>query len=280
MATYFSLILVIVTFVSGIIWALDKFIWAKARAEKVALATSQAELPAEAIAKLGQESIIVENAKSIFPVIAAVMILRSFIYEPFQIPSGSMMPTLLVGDFILVEKFAYGIKDPVLRKTIVETGKPVRGDVAVFKYPPQPTIDYIKRVVALPGDEVFYDRRTKNVYLNGEIVAQEAEGPYTGFHDDISPQGLNLKMEALGEDREPHMMLTHNGYDNRFEHVKLTVPEGHYFVMGDNRDHSADSRVWGLVPERNLVGEAKFIWMHWRIPHFFDGLKRIGSKIK
>ncbi|WP_154223292.1 signal peptidase I [Marinicella rhabdoformis] len=217
---------------------------------------------------------------SFFPVFIFVLVIRTFVFEPFRIPSSSMMPTLLTGDFIYVNKFSYGLKMPVTHGTLIETGHPERGDVVVFRYPLDQSKDYIKRVIAIPGDTVFYDRRTKNVFLNGEIVPQEAMGSYDGFHDDISPQGLNLKKEALGEGREPHLMLTHNGYDNLFKNTKMTVPEGHYFVMGDNRDHSADSRVWGLVPERNLVGEAKFIWMHWRIPHFFEGLKRIGSKIK
>lgn len=216
---------------------------------------------------------------SFFPVFIFVLLIRTFVFEPFRIPSSSMMPTLLTGDFIYVNKFSYGLKMPVTHGTLIETGHPERGDVVVFRYPQDQSKDYIKRVIAIPGDEVFYDRRTKNVYLNGALVKQESLGPYQGFHDDISPQGLNHKTEALGEDREAHQMLTHNGYDNRFQYTKLTVPEGHYFVMGDNRDHSSDSRVWGLVPERNLVGEAKFIWMHWRIPHFFEGLKRIGTKI-
>lgn len=219
---------------------------------------------------------------SFFPVFIFVLVIRTFVFEPFRIPSSSMMPTLLTGDFIYVNKFSYGLKMPVTHGTLIETGHPERGDVVVFRFPNDQSVDFIKRVIAIPGDEVFYDKRTKSVYLNGSLVDQTSQGPYTGFHDDISPQGLILKSEALGEDREPHLMLTHNGFgnDSYFKNTKLTVPEGHYFVMGDNREHSSDSRVWGLVPERNLVGEAKFIWMHWRIPHFFEGLKRIGSKIK
>ncbi len=221
---------------------------------------------------------IVGFGHSFFPVFFFVLVVRTFVFEPFRIPSSSMMPTLLTGDFIYVNKFAYGLKMPVTHDTLVEIGHPERGDVVVFRFPKDQKQDYIKRVIGLPGDEVFYDQRSKSIYINGELVSQEAQGPYTGFHDDIDPQGLNLMTEQLG-DKEAHMMLIHNGYYNQFAHLKLKVPEGHYFVMGDNRDHSSDSRVWGLVPERNLVGEAKFIWMHWRIPHFFEGLKRIGTKI-
>jgi signal peptidase I len=158
MANTFSLILVIVTFVTGIVWALEKLVWAKQRAQKLADVEAQTinGLDQGVAAKVAPQPWWVENSVSIFPVIAFVLVLRSFVFEPFQIPSGSMMPTLLVGDFILVEKYAYGIKDPVFRSELVETGKPARGDIAVFKYPPQPNIDYIKRVVGLPGDTIRY----------------------------------------------------------------------------------------------------------------------------
>lgn len=221
---------------------------------------------------------MIQFGYSFFPIFIFVLAIRTFVFEPFRIPSSSMMPTLLTGDFIYVNKFSYGLKMPVTHDTIIEIGHPERGDVVVFRYPEDQSVDYIKRVIGLPGDEVFYDVRTKNIYINGVLMQQTTEGPYTGFHDDISPQGLILKQENL-ENGVVHKILTHNGHYNPFKHIKLTVPEGHYFVFGDNRDHSADSRVWGLVPERNLVGKAKFIWMHWRIPHFFEGLKRIGNKI-
>lgn len=223
---------------------------------------------------------IVGFGYSFFPVFFFVLVVRTWVFEPFRIPSSSMMPTLLTGDFIYVNKFAYGLKMPVTHDTLIETGHPERGDVIVFRFPKDQSQDYIKRVVGVPGDTVFYDRRTKKLYLNGEAVKQEALEPYTSFYDDMTnTAGINHKSEALG-DSEPHMMWTHNGINNPVYHNKLTVPEGHYFVLGDNRDHSSDSRIWGLVPERNLVGEAKFIWMHWRIPHFFEGLKRIGTTIK
>jgi signal peptidase I len=287
MATYFSLILVLVTFVSGIIWALDKLIWEKARAEKVAFAQTQAELPPEAIAKLGQESFIVENAKSIFPVIAAVMVLRSFLYEPFQIPSGSMMPTLLVGDFILVEKFSYGVKDPVLRSTLIETGKPSRGDVAVFKYPPQPTVDYIKRVVGLPGDRIAY--RGKRVFIQKACTGSDCQGykkldlslvEVGKFKDDMvdlyeySEQLGAVKHNILINPSRPDMVASfyqqpRPPVTRQYEWV---VPKGQYFVMGDNRDNSADSRFWGFVPEANLVGKAVFIWTSFEFERDQDSL--------
>ncbi|QUM82393.1 signal peptidase I [Moritella sp. 5] len=286
MATYFSLILVLVTFVSGIIWALDKLIWEKARAEKVAFAQSQAELPAEAIAKLGQESFIVENAKSIFPVIAAVMVLRSFLYEPFQIPSGSMMPTLLVGDFILVEKFSYGVKDPVLRSTLIETGKPERGDVAVFKYPPQPTVDYIKRVVGLPGDRIAY--RGKQVFIQQACSGTNCAGfkkldlslvEIGKFKDQMvelqqyTEQLGDVKHNILINPSRPDLVRDFYQQDNPpTRQYEWVVPDGHYFMMGDNRDNSADSRFWGFVPEANLVGKAVFIWTSFEFERDPDSL--------
>jgi len=219
---------------------------------------------------------------SFFPVFIFVLVVRTFVFEPFRIPSGSMMPTLLTGDFIYVNKFSYGLKMPVFHNTLIEVGHPERGDVVVFRYPPNPKDDYIKRVIAVPGDQVFYDAKRKMVYLNGEPVKQDVDGQYEGFLDsNPSDRRMNIqKTEYLTD--EGHKLLTVNGANQQknFKYTSLKVPEGHYFVMGDNRDNSSDSRVWGLVPERNLVGEAKFIWMHWRIPHFWEGLKRIGTRIK
>lgn len=276
MAAYFSLILVLVTLGSGLVWMADALVFAPKRREKLAMAqAAEAELSEENVEVILRESAFVETSKSIFPVIAFVLILRSFIYEPFQIPSGSMMPTLLVGDFILVEKFSYGIKDPVWRSTLKETGKPERGDVAVFKYPENPKIDYIKRIVGLPGDRIVY--RNKQLYIQAacaegqspcpELKAVERVSVNRGeFSQDGTPllrfkeQIGDVTHDILINPSRPDMI----NYYHRQENVPLTefiVPEGQYFAMGDNRDNSTDSRFWGFVPEHNLVGKAVAIWI-------------------
>ena len=276
MAAYFSLILVLVTLGSGLVWMADALVFAPKRREKLAMAqAAEAGLSEENVEVILRESAFVETSKSIFPVIAFVLILRSFIYEPFQIPSGSMMPTLLVGDFILVEKFSYGIKDPVWRTTLKETGKPERGDVAVFKYPENPQIDYIKRIVGLPGDRIVY--RNKQLYIQAacaegqspcpELKAVERVSVNRGeFSQDGTPllrfkeQIGDVTHDILINPSRPDMI----NYYHRQENVPLTefiVPEGQYFAMGDNRDNSTDSRFWGFVPEHNLVGKAVAIWI-------------------
>ncbi|GAD90680.1 signal peptidase I [Vibrio halioticoli NBRC 102217] len=269
MANTFSLILVIVTLVTGIVYALEKLVWAKKRAAKVAGVEAQTNgLDDETKAKVENQPWWVENSVSIFPVIAFVLILRSFIYEPFQIPSGSMMPTLLVGDFIVVEKFSYGLKDPVWRTQLVETGKPERGDIVVFKFPPQPSIDYIKRVIGLPGDTIRYTQEKKLcIKPSGEKQCKPV--PLTNYTESEFVQN-NVPLirldETMGEHQ--HQVLVNplrqdnaSAYQPRPGVREWIVPEGHYFMMGDNRDNSADSRYWGFVPEANLVGKAVGIWM-------------------
>jgi signal peptidase I len=275
MAVYFSLILVAVTSVTGIIWAMDRWVWSRRRQDKLAQAVVAAggELPEEATAKFLSEPSWIENGKSVFPVLAFVLILRSFIYEPFQIPSGSMMPTLLIGDFILVEKFAYGLKDPVARHVLFETGKPQRGDVVVFKYPIDPRIDYIKRIVGLPGDRIVY--KNKELYIQPKCDAQPC-APLSQIEENFivsgrfrqGPYPLENYQETLGE--VTHELLKNPKAPARYGRFyqqpgtaedEFIVPAGHYFAMGDNRDNSTDSRYWGFVPEANLVGRAVAIWM-------------------
>ncbi|KAF3978391.1 MAG: signal peptidase I [Methylococcales symbiont of Iophon sp. n. MRB-2018] len=220
------------------------------------------------------EPFLIETARSLFPVLFLVLFLRSFVAEPFRIPSGSMMPTLLIGDFILVNKFTYGIRLPILHTKIVEIGKPETGDVVVFRFPQNPKVDYIKRVVGLPGDRVAY--YNKKIYVNGKLAKQASLGQYYGVGQGENMTGAEHSIEYLmGVE---HSILIKQGLPS-VEGV-FVVPEGHYFVMGDNRDSSNDSRYWGTVPERNLVGKAFFIWMSWDWQHEGIGLDRIGTILK
>ena len=214
------------------------------------------------------EPILVEYARSFFPIVLIVLLLRSFIAEPFRIPSGSMMPTLLVGDFILVNKFTYGIRLPVINKKIIELSEPNRGDIVVFRYPKDPTVDYIKRIVGLPGDKV--------VYSNDLPVQQTSLGSYQGLGQGEEMSGAEDLLENLTG--VEHRILIRNGTPTvEFVYV---VPEGNYFAMGDNRDNSNDSRYWGPVPEANLVGKAFFIWMSWDWQNKGVGFDRIGTVLK
>jgi signal peptidase I len=219
----------------------------------------------------------IDQIGSFFPVLIFVLVVRTFVFEPFRIPSSSMMPTLLTGDFIYVNKFAYGLKMPVLHDTLIEVGKPKHGDIIVFRYPKDQSLDYIKRVVGLPGDHIKYDTNKKELYVNNKLIEQELVGPYEGLMDRENDKGLIKKFELLGDKK--HTMFTQNYHYGPTDYLNVTVPEGHYFTLGDNRDNSADSRSWGFVPERNLVGRAVFIWMHWRTTDFFEGLKRVGTKL-
>ncbi len=258
---YFALFMVVILAVTGLIWLLDILVLRKNRLVGV------------------DEPWYVEYAKSFFPVILLVFVLRSFLVEPFKIPSGSMMPTLLAGDYILVNKFTYGLRVPILNYTFIEMNKPKQGDVIVFHYPPNPKIDYIKRVIGVPGDKIQY--QDKQLIINGKKLDVTFENDY-----EYAMQGANIisarkSKEQLGD--VPHDILVHdipNQYNPDMPGAKLqdgetiTVPEGSYFAMGDNRDNSADSRVWGFVPEKNLVGKAFYIWMN------FDQFNRIGNAIK
>ena len=217
------------------------------------------------------EPVLVEYARSFFPIVLIVLLLRSFIAEPFRIPSGSMMPTLLVGDFILVNKFTYGIRLPVINKKVLELNEPERGDIVVFRYPKDPSVDYIKRIVGVPGDKIVY--HNKQLTINGVPAKQVSLGRYQGFGQGEDMTGA----EELQEDLTgiEHDILIRNGVPTvEFAYV---VPEGNYFAMGDNRDNSNDSRYWGPVPEANLVGKAFFIWMSWDWQNKGIGFDRIGT---
>lgn len=279
MANYFSILLVILTLVTGFIWLLDSLLWAPGRKTQ---ASDSAALP-EAAENNQELPWIVDTSQQIFPVIAFVLVLRSFLYEPFQIPSGSMMPTLLVGDFILVEKYAYGLKDPVFRSKFVETGEPQRGDVVVFKYPEDTNVDYIKRVIGLPGDTVVY--QNKQVFIkpyceSGNDCPKLEPVPLTfeergEFVQDMVP--LLRYSEDLGDVehdilRNPGRTIPSSAFYTQpgTRSNEWIVPEGQYFVLGDNRENSRDSRFWGFVPDENLVGKAVAIWISFEFERSTD----------
>jgi signal peptidase I len=256
----FPMLLVLFTFATGTVWALDALLWApKRRARVAALQSSADEITEEQIESASREPSLVEISRSFFPIILIVLLVRSFVVEPFRIPSGSMMPTLLVGDFILVNKFAYGIRLPVLNSKVIDTGSPERGDIIVFRYPENPRIDYIKRVIGVPGDHIVY--RNKQLIINGKPAPQRFVTTYLGEGSGSVMTGARqLKENLLGTEHDILVMPGRNVFGGDFEYV---VPQGQYFAMGDNRDNSRDSRAWGTVPEKNLVGEAFMIWMSW-----------------
>jgi signal peptidase I len=264
----FALIMFVLLLVTGAIWLLDRFSLAAKRDSGVA------------------EPWWVEYAKSFFPVILVVFFIRSFLVEPFKIPSGSMIPTLHVGDFILVNKFTYGIRLPIIDKKIIQLNNPQRGDVMVFRYPEDPSLDYIKRVVGLPGDIVEY--RNKVLTINGVLQPQQADGEYNYVEAGLNFVHTEKRIETLGNHKHallinPEMptvrlnsIAEFSGRENctyDTDLVRCKVPQGEYFMMGDNRDNSRDSRYWGFVPDSEIVGKAFFIWMN------FSDLKRAGTLI-
>ena len=272
----FAAIMAIALAISGIIWAMDAMLWAPRRREAVATASQAAggNLDEQTRLKLTKEPVLVEYARSFFPVILVVFFLRSFLVEPFRIPSGSMIPTLWTGDFILVNKFDYGIRLPIINDEIIKIGEPKRGDVVVFRYPEDPSTDYIKRVIGLPGDHISYHNKT--VYINGVKADQQFVRPFTAFPTGI-PLPSRLEVESLGDKK--HFMVIHPGFMGRLEQGSWTVPKDSYFVMGDNRDNSNDSRAWGFVPEKNLVGKAFMIWMNWNSSNGGITWNRLGKAI-
>lgn len=291
----FSLLLFLATVVTGIYWLAERFYFLPQRRQAVASLEASALKRKAELAKMGIKQVDdnTREAKSrlimqpwwldwtagLFPVIVVVFLLRSFLFEPFKIPSGSMIPTLRVNDLILVNKFHYGVRLPVINTKVFDNQSPQRGDVMVFRYPPKPSLDYIKRVVGLPGDEVAYLNKT--LTINGKPVPRKA---LPDFFDEDAMRYAKQFEEMLGG--KEHRLLNDDdrpafiagAADFQFkkncryssEGVVCNVPQGHYFMMGDNRDNSLDSRYWGFVPEKNIVGKAFFVWMN------FGDLKRIG----
>jgi signal peptidase I len=264
----FAAVLLIATVLTGVIWGWNTLVGAKARPETK------------------PEPMFVELARGFFPVILIVFMVRSFLVEPFKIPSGSMIPTLLIGDFILVNKYTYGIRLPVINKKVVEINEPKRGDVMVFRYPVDPSVDYIKRVIGLPGDRVEY--RDKRLTINGVPQPMKPRGSYTMVESGLNATEYQLMIETLGGVSHPVILNAeaapvYLAGVRQFPHKEnctyndsgfaCKVPAGHYFMMGDNRDGSSDSRIWGFVPEENIVGRAFLIWWN------FGDFKRIGSSV-
>lgn len=255
LGTDFASILFVLTLFTGTLWALDRF-WLERR-RKAAAGGGE---PAKA-------NWLMDFGRQFFPVIVAVFLLRSFLVEPFRIPSGSMIPTLRVGDFILVNRFAYGLRCPIGDCKILALGEPKRGEVIVFRYPVDPRQDFIKRVVGLPGDTVRYVG--KELTINGERMAQDVIGPFNGRQEIEANESLS---------GTPHHILTNP--DRPAQDFEFTVPEGQYFMMGDNRDGSSDSRFWGTVPEAYLKGRAFFVWMSWDSEAMRPVWSRIGHGIR
>ncbi|PKO64685.1 MAG: signal peptidase I [Betaproteobacteria bacterium HGW-Betaproteobacteria-16] len=292
----FALLLMMATFVTGIYWIAEKLVFLPQRKKAADQLLVEHDARRAALQQQGFSQIEgdVDTARQkilaqpwwldwtagLFPVILAVFVLRSFLFEPFKIPSGSMIPTLRVGDLILVNKFHYGIRLPVFNTKLMANNDPQRGDVMVFRYPPQPSLDYIKRVVGLPGDEVAY--LNKSLTINGQPVPKIAQPE---FFDNDSMRYAQQFRETLGsrsyntlnDDERPAFIPGASEFAFKdscrysVEGVVCKVPEGHYFLMGDNRDNSLDSRYWGFVPEANIVGRAFFVWMN------FGDLGRIGA---
>jgi signal peptidase I len=292
----FALILFVLTVFTGVLWLADKLYFARQRQARAAQLVADFDVR-NAAALARNEPIVLQERRSLqegatrlpawleytasfFPVILLVFVLRSFLYEPFRIPSGSMLPTLEVGDLILVNKYEYGVRLPVINKKVIEIGQPKRGDVMVFRFPLNPTQDYIKRVVGLPGDRIEYFN--KRLTINGKEVPLR---PLDNYYDPDRMQVYKQFEESLGSVNH-RIIINENapaglggGWPNTHpgacqysgSGIVCTVPAGHYFVMGDNRDNSEDSRFWGFVPDNNIVGRAFLIWMN------FGNMGRIGG---
>ncbi|PIE43286.1 MAG: signal peptidase I [Gammaproteobacteria bacterium] len=273
----FPLILVLLTFGTGLIWLADRVFWYPSRKNKAAALGkdnaaslgSKGGLTEQSLTESQKEALaapsIVEISRSFFPVLLVVLVLRSFLFEPFQIPSGSMLPTLEVGDFILVNKFTYGIRLPVVGTKLVELNNPKAGDVLVFRFPKDGKTNYIKRVVGVPGDKIRY--RNKQLTINGTPVPEKFMGQINR---------MDMYLEDLAGIKHTIYRNSHGAKHPR-EEGEWTIPDGCYFVMGDNRDNSNDSRFWGWVPDEMIVGKAFAIWMHWDKLFSIPSFSRVGS---
>jgi len=315
MSFNFALILFWLMVVTGVVWFADRLVFRPGRTKKAKAALEQYDREVKNRVTVDESAVLEERQRlqdrllrqpgwiefpaGFFPVILVVFVLRSFLFEPFRIPSGSMIPTLLVGDLILVNKFSYGIRLPIINQKIIELGTPQRGDVMVFRYPVDPSVDYVKRVVGLPGDTVTF--KNKRLTINGQPVETTAAPDYFDpervsyskqyseklpraagvaehmilIDDDrsgaMAPQQYQGELERGGHAAEAASFRDNCVYSGGLTEVTCKVPAGHYFMMGDNRDNSADSRYWGFVPDQNIVGRAFFIWMN------FGNMSRIGS---
>ncbi|XOZ35212.1 signal peptidase I [Halomonadaceae bacterium KBTZ08] len=259
----FPLVLVVLTSATGVIWLIDAYLFRPRRQARYTQKGARKSAEGAADAADPDQPWLAEVSRSFFPILLVVLLLRSFLVEPFQIPSGSMLPTLEVGDFILVNKFTYGLRVPVAHWELLDLGDPKRGDIMVFHYPEEPSVNYIKRVVGLPGDRIAYEG--KRLYVNGEPVSST-------FVAGLREQELHR--EQLGR-HQFRTLYAQRPTDPKAE-GEWTVPEGHYFVMGDNRDNSRDSRYWGMVPDRYVVGKAFAIWMHWESLTSLPTFNRVG----
>lgn len=247
------LLLVILTFGSLVIWLVDKYCFLPAR-----------------ILKNKKEPLLVDYARSLFPIFLIVLLVRSFLFQPFRVPTGSLEPTVMPNDFVVVSQYAYGLRLPVINTKIVNIGEPKHGDIVVFRYPVDPSVDFVKRAIGLPGDHVVY--KDKVLYING----QEMKQTFLRDGEDVEPTG-NIPSKVMEEDLFgiKHEILLHND-GGETEDFDIVIPQGYYFMMGDNRDGSADSRIWGYVPEANLIGKALVIWLS-----FDHGIRwsRMGTKL-
>mgnify|MGYP003384685700 CR=1 FL=1 len=295
---HFPLILFILMVVTGIIWFADVFIFAKQRKQAAQAALAEFDAEQERFKRDGirvddgvearreklasdtlRQPVWIEYSGAFFPVILMVFVVRSFLYEPFKIPSSSMVPTLEIGDLILVNKYTYGIRLPIINKKVIDISNPQRGDVMVFKYPKDMSLDYIKRVVGIPGDKIEY--KNKRLSVNGKAVEYEGRPDYLSeetllYYKQFTENLTGVKHNILNDDGKnepitPQAYAFQEACSYNAEGFACTVPAGQYFMMGDNRDNSLDSRYWGFVPDENIVGKAFFVWMN------LSNLKRVGS---